>query len=110
VATIESLLREHVTLRVCSVDRLLLAGHVPRLQTPGQVVWFLKEARSYPIPSPAALGKVSKAYVEAIDRFACENEIPVVRFAKGESKEQRARAYLEAAEWRPPSAIGASAW
>jgi hypothetical protein len=98
VATIESLLREHVTLRVCSVDRLFLAGYVRRLQTPGQVVGFLKEARGYPIPSPAALGKISKAYVEAIDRFAAENEIPVVRFAKRESKEERARPYLEAAE------------
>jgi hypothetical protein len=77
---------------------LFLAGYVGRLQTPGQVVGFLKEARGYPIPSPAALGKVSKAYVEAIDRFAVENGIPVVRFAKRESKEERARPLIEAAE------------
>jgi len=86
VATFESLLAERVSLRVCSVDRLFVAGYVSRLQTPGQVVGFLKEARGYPVPSPAALGKISKAYVEAIDRFAEANEIPVVRFAKRESK------------------------
>jgi hypothetical protein len=98
VATIERLLREHVSLRVCSVDRLFLAGYVPRLQTPGQVVWFLKDARGYPIPSPAALGKVGRAYVEAIERYASGNAIPVVRFVKGESKEERARPLFDAAE------------
>jgi hypothetical protein len=36
--------------------------------------------------------------VAAIDRYAERNEIPVVRFGKGESKEQVARGYLAAAE------------
>jgi hypothetical protein len=97
VATIASLLRDRVTLQVRSVDRLFLQAYVPKLMTSFQVVRFLLD-RGNPIPSPALLGKIGRAYVAAIDRFAADNEIPVVRFAKGESKEQFARRYFAAAE------------
>jgi hypothetical protein len=96
VATIASLLRDRVTLRVRSVDRLFLQGYVPRLMCQGQLIRFLL-GRGNPIPSPALLGKIGRAYVAAIDRFALDNEIPVVRFCKGESKEEAARPYLERA-------------
>jgi hypothetical protein len=98
VATISSLLRDHVTLRVRSVDRIFLAGYVPRLQCGGQLVRFLLDRVGGNIPSPAILGRIGRGYVEAVDRFALDNEIPVVRFAKGECKEDVARPYLQRAE------------
>jgi hypothetical protein len=98
VATISSLLADHVTLRVRSVDRIFLAGYVPRLQCGGQLVRFLLDRVGGNIPSPAILGRIGRGYVEAVDRFALDNEIPVVRFAKGERKEDVARPFLHAAE------------
>ncbi|MCA1700885.1 MAG: hypothetical protein LC790_19070 [Actinobacteria bacterium] len=65
--------------------------------TEGMVVRFLLD-RGYSIPSPTLLGKIGRAYVKAIDRFAADGEIPVVRFRKGQSKEETARPYLERAE------------
>ena len=97
MAGIASLLRDHVTLRVRSVDRLFLQAYVPRLMTSFQVVRFLLD-RGFTIPSPALLAKIGRAYVAAIDRFAADNAIPVLRFAKGDSKEQIARRYFRAAE------------
>jgi hypothetical protein len=97
VATIASLLRDHVTLQVRSVDRLFLQAYVPRLMTSFQVVRFLLD-RGFPIPSLALLGKIGRAYVAAIDRYAETNGIPVLRFGKRESKEQIARHYFRAAE------------
>src|SRR5436190_3852410 len=97
MATIASLLRDHVTLQVRSVDRIFLQGYVPKLMCEGQVVRFLLD-RGYPIPSPALLGKIGRAYVQAIERFAEEGEVPLVRFGKGESKEETARPYLERAQ------------
>jgi hypothetical protein len=97
VATITSLLRDHVTLRVRSVDRLFLQGYVPRLMCEGQVVRFLLD-RGYPIPSPALLGKIGRGYVQEVERFAEDNEIPLLRFQKGASKEDLARPYFERAE------------
>ena len=97
MATISSLLADHVTLRVCSVDRLFLQGYVPRLQTQGQVIRFLLD-RGFPIPSPALLGKMGRVYVDAINAFIADREIPVVRFVKGEVKEEIAREYFKRAE------------
>jgi hypothetical protein len=97
VATISSLLADHVTLRVRSVDRLFLQGYVPRLMTQGQLIRFLLD-RGFPIPSPAVLGKIGRGYAKAIDRFRLEHDVPVVRFKKGDCKEDIARGYLQRAE------------
>src|SRR4030088_726928 len=97
MATIASLLRERVTLQVNSVDRIFLAGYVPRLQSEGLVVRFLLD-RGFPIPSPAALGKIGQAYVRAIERFAGKHRIPVVHFKKHDSKELVARRFMQKAE------------
>src|SRR5580704_13049637 len=95
--TIKSLLADHVTLRVRSVDRIFLHGYVPRLMTQGLVIRFLLD-RGFPIPSSALLGKIGKRYIAAIDRFALNHNIPVVRFGKQDVKEDVARKYFTAAE------------
>ena len=98
MATITSLLTDHVTLQVRSVDRLFLAGYVPKLQCAGQLVAFLNARAGGTIPSPAILGRVGRAYVEAVDAFALNNEIAVVRFKRGERKEDIAQTFFKAAE------------
>ena len=97
MATISSLLADHVTLQVRSVDRLFFQGYVPRLQTQFQVIRFLLD-RGFPIPSPAVLGRIGREYVSAVERFIVEHEIPVVRFVKGDVKEDIAREHFKAAE------------
>jgi hypothetical protein len=97
VATISSRLADHVTLEVRSVDRLFFQGYVPRLQTQFRVIRFLLD-RGFPIPSPAVLGRIGRAYVRAVEKFIGEREIPVVRFQKGDVKEDIAREYFKAAE------------
>ena len=92
-----TLLRDHVTLRCRSIDRIFLQAYVPRLQAVGDVCTFLRWQRKYPIPSSAAFGKISDGYGKAIYRFAEANPVPVVHFQKGEKKEETARPYLEAA-------------
>ena len=92
-----TLLRDHVTLRCRSIDRIFLQAYVPRLQAVGDVCTFLRWQRKYPIPSSAAFGKIGDAYVKEIYRFAEANHIPVVHFKKGEKKEETARPYLETA-------------
>jgi hypothetical protein len=98
VAIISSLLSERVTLQVRSVDRILLAGYVPRLQCDGQLVGFLNERSGGTIPSPAILGRVGRRYVEAVNRFAKTDRIAVVRFQKGQVKEDVARRFMRRAE------------
>ena len=88
-----TLLRDRVTLKYGSIDRIVLQAYVPKLQTVGQVCAFLRWQRRFPIPSSAAFGKIGDAYVEAIYCYAKAHNIPVVRFEKGENKEKTARPY-----------------
>jgi hypothetical protein len=65
--------------------------------TAGQVIRFLLD-RGYPIPSPAMLGKIGRDYVNQINGFIASNQIPTVRFVKGDVKEEIARKHFQAAE------------
>src|ERR1700758_187633 len=92
-----TLLRDHVTLRCRSIDRIFLQAYVPRLQTVGEVCTFLRWQRKFKIPSSAAFGKIGEEYVKAVYRFAEAHHIPVVHFKKGQNKKEVARPYLQAA-------------
>lgn len=101
MATISSLLADHVSLQVRSVDRIFLAGYVSSLQSEGLLVRFLlgrAAARGGTIPSSAILGQMGRDYVKAIDAFAADQEIPLLRFEKGARKEDVAAPFLRAAE------------
>ena len=97
MATISSLLADHVTLQVRSVDRLFLQGYVPNLMCEGQVIRFLLD-RGFPIPSPAVLGKIGRDYVNQINQFIVDHGIPTVKFVKGDVKEEIARKHFQQAE------------
>ena len=64
-----TLLRDHVTLRCRSIDRIFLQAYVPRLQAVGEVCTFLRWQRKFPIPSSAAFGKIGEEYVCNVARY-----------------------------------------
>jgi hypothetical protein len=97
MADYATLLRDHVTLTCCSVDRFFLQGYVPKLQTVGQICRFLRWQRHVRIPSSAAFGQIGDGYVKDIHRFAKTNGIPLIYFKKGENKEAEARPLIDAA-------------
>jgi len=100
MADYATLLRDHVTLKVRSIDRIFLQAYVPKLQLVGQVCRFLRWQKGYPIPSSAAFGKIGEAHVRAIEAFAKRNGTPIVHFQKGENKEERVRPLLDEAARR----------
>ena len=85
--SIDELIREHVTLEVECIDRLYLNGYVPKLQTGGQLVTFLMEHLKQPIPSPALLGQLTGRFVASIKKYVEEKQIPLIKFAHGERKD-----------------------
>jgi hypothetical protein len=97
MADYATLLRDHTTLSCRSVDRFFLQGYVPRLQSVGQICRFLRWQRRFPIPSSAAFGKIGEGYARDVHRFAADNDVPVVHFKKGESKEAEARPLIDQA-------------
>jgi hypothetical protein len=97
MADYATLLRDHVTLVVRSIDRIFLQAYVPKLQSVGLVCLFLNRQRGYNIPSSAAFGQIGKHYVEGIERWAKAEGIPIRHFEKGENKEAVAAPLIEAA-------------
>jgi len=83
-----------VRLDVECLDRIYLNGYVPNLQVGGQVVSFMTAHLGNPIPSPAIMEKIGTAFRAAVDRFATDNHIPVVRFGKDDRKVEVMRPYL----------------
>lgn len=98
MANVNTLLDDHVTLRYESVDRLLLNGYVPTLQTAAGLARFLTGQPGEEIPRYALLGERTAALNRAIERYATEHAIPLIHFEKGARKEDVARPYLDAAE------------
>ncbi len=93
--TLTDILDGHAVLDIECLDRML-NGYVPGLQTSGQVVGFLHH-RGFPIPSPAALGKIGDGFRQAMARYAEANGIPWIKFGKGDRKIDVIRPYLRAA-------------
>ena len=82
VVRVTGLLDGHVVLDVQCLDRIYLNGYVPRLQVGGQVVTFMRDHLGYPIPSPAVMDRIGTSFRRAVDAFADDEHVPVVRFAK----------------------------
>jgi hypothetical protein len=74
---------------------IYLNGWVPNLQVSGQVVNFLTHHLGFPIPSPAILEKIGLRFRKAVTEYAAANDIPVIRFAKGERKLEVMRPHLD---------------
>lgn len=94
VVTVNDVLDGHVDLDVECLDRIYLNGYVPNLQVGGQVVSFMTAHLGNPIPSPAIMEKIGTAFRTAVQRFAADNKIPVVRFGKDDRKIEVMRPYL----------------
>lgn len=84
---IDAIIRDHVTLSTSCIDRLYLNGYVPKLQTSGQLCYFLREHLGNPIPSPALLQRRYEGFRRALRAFVLEHDIPSIRLQRGERKD-----------------------
>ncbi len=92
--TVKDILTDKVTLDIECIDHVLLNGYVKYLQMPGGLITFIREQLGFPIPSPKVLSPVTQAFRKAVDKFAAEQGVPMVDFAKDEDKDATARAHL----------------
>jgi len=92
--TVKEILTDKITLDVECVDRVYLNGYVKYLQMPGGLITFIREQMGFPIPSPMVLPPFTQAFRKAVEQYAREQGLSIVDFAKGEDKDERARAHL----------------
>lgn len=92
--SVAEILTQHVTLELECIDRMFLNVYIPRLQHPDLAATFFLRHRGQPIPSSALMAPISRAFVEALHAFAAERSLPLVRFRRGERKEDVAAEHL----------------
>src|SRR6266536_3090884 len=86
VVTVNDVLDGHVALDIECLDRIYLNAYVPILQTSAQVVAFLSGHLGFPFPSPVLFRQLGERFRRAVASFAEANDIPWIRFGKGDSK------------------------
>ncbi|MDQ2828896.1 MAG: hypothetical protein M3Y74_07590 [Chloroflexota bacterium] len=92
--SVTTILREHVTLEVESIDRMYLNVYVPRLQSTAGIAHFFRAQRGATFASSALMDPITTTFVAALERFARTQGIPLFTFAKGQRKDEVAAAYL----------------
>ena len=80
LASAAEMVAGHVSLDISCIDRLYLNGYVPKLQTPGGVIYFFHEHRKKPIVSPALFEPIGEKFRRDIRYWAQANGIPVIAF------------------------------
>jgi hypothetical protein len=107
--TTADVLDGHVSLDVECLDRIYLNGYVPNLQVGGQVVQFLG-SRGFPIPSPAVISKIGDSFRRAVRSFADANQIPLIKFGRGDRKLDKMRPLLARQEKMGRSGVAGIGW
>ena len=92
--TVADVLSDHVTLELECVDRMYLNAYVPLLQSAGGTAYYLRTLCGYPVPSSPLLAPRTEDFVAAIKRFVEREGIDLIRFERGERKDDRAQQYL----------------
>ena len=91
---VAGLLAEHTTLELECIDRMYLNLYVPLLQSGAGTSYFFRKIRGNPAPSSALMAPMTRRFVDALERYARERHIDLIRFGRGERKDERTQAYL----------------
>src|SRR6202142_1377921 len=91
--TVAEVLREHVTLEVEGIDRMYLNVYVPALQRAGGVATFFRFHQGHRFASSALMDPITKTFIAQMEQFGKQQEVPFVKFEKGQRKDDVAAAY-----------------
>ncbi|HWT77900.1 MAG TPA: hypothetical protein VN648_03740, partial [Candidatus Methylomirabilis sp.] len=91
--SVADVLVDHVTLEVESIDRMYLNVYQPRLQAANGVAAFFRHHRGERFASSTLMEPISKAFITAVERFVQREQVPLITFAKGQSKDAIAKEY-----------------
>jgi hypothetical protein len=92
--SVAEILDHHVTFELEAIDRMYLNAYVPSLQSGGGVVYFMKTHLGARVPSTMLVAPLSERFVQAIERFVETEGLDLMRFKKGQRKDDVAHEYL----------------
>jgi hypothetical protein len=86
--SVADILVHHVTFELECIDRMYLNVYVPRLQCESGVANFFRIHRGHKFASSALMDPMTKAFVASMERFAKQEQIPMLQFQKGQRKDE----------------------
>lgn len=85
--TVSQVMDQHVTLTLESIDRLYLNVYQPMLQRGGGVSVFFRQHRGEACATALVMSRMTRRFVQDVERFAAEQGLEIVSFEKGVRKE-----------------------
>src|SRR3982751_4526947 len=85
--SVAEVLRDHVVLELEGIDRMYLNVYVPVLQAVEGVLKFIRIHRGHPGASTGRGEPIPRRFVESIERYVRDNNIPMITFEKGQRKD-----------------------
>jgi hypothetical protein len=85
--SVADVIHNHVTLEVEGIDRMYLNVYQPKLQMEKGAACFFRFHRKQPVASSSLMGVMTNAFLQQVDAFIEEQQIPVVQFRKGQRKD-----------------------
>lgn len=85
--SVAEVLRDHVVLELEGIDRMYLNVYVPVLQAVEGVLKFIRIHRGHPVASTAMVEPITRRFVESIERYAQDHQVPMITFSKGQRKD-----------------------
>ena len=86
--TAAQVLNRHVVLETESIDRMYLNVIVGRLQILEGALHFIRHQRKAKVLSTNAVEPMTRAFVQAIEQFVKDHQIPLITFEKGQRKDE----------------------
>src|SRR3954447_19244060 len=85
--TVAEVLAEHVVFEIECIDRMYLNVYVPGLQYAAGIVGYVQRQLGLPVASTAPLARMTDGFAAAMHRFARDEGVPWVHFARGQRKD-----------------------
>jgi hypothetical protein len=91
--TVADVIHGHVTLEVEGIDRMYLNVYQPKLQSERGVASFFRYHRGHTFASSALMEPISKAFIQDMETYAQQHDIPLFTFGKKQRKDDVAAEY-----------------
>jgi len=85
--SVAELQKEHVVMEMESIDRIYLNAYVPQLTTEAGVAGFVRGYLGHRFASTKQVAEKTESFVKSIMQFALDYKIDLVRFEKGQRKD-----------------------
>jgi len=93
----------YVVLEVESIDRMYLNVYVPELQAVEGTLKFIRIHRGHKVADTLMVEPITREFVGSIERFAQNNNIPLILFEKGQRKDDFAKEQRK--QFRQPEGV-----